>query len=287
MKKNQTLVIAAVCGFVLTLAAGAVAQSIQPGVVTVVRIVGEARYSLGDGNWHPLVAGKMLAAGAVIQTGHDATVDIVLGKKIPMYELGLKRPYALPGEVSLAVDEKVRGYVSYRPLAQQNAVRMTGDTVLAIDKLNVSDTGVDTVGDTELDLRQGGIYCSVKKLSGASQYIIKIPNGIAGVRGTLFYIDATGRCIVYRNSAVLSITGPDGKPITVVVGEGNQFDPENPGNGQSGPLPPGLGGDLDRIFAALRTIYFPVYGEINFTRDWTQLNISPTQGHQGGYWLGF
>jgi hypothetical protein len=173
---------------------------------------------------------------------------------------------------------------------------MTGDTVLAIDKLTVNDTGVDTVNDTELDLRQGGIYCSVKKFSGASQYLIKIPNGIAGVRGTLFYIDATGRCIVYKNSVVLSITGPDGNPITVVVGEGNQFDPGNLENGQPGPLPlgvsplplgvsplpPGLGGELDRIFDALRTIYFPDYGNINFTFDWTQNPISPTQGHQGG-----
>jgi hypothetical protein len=82
MKHIQTLVFAAIWGFVLTLAAGACAQSIHPGVATVVRIVGEARYSLGDGVWHPLVAGKILAAGAVIQTGHDATVDIILGKKI-------------------------------------------------------------------------------------------------------------------------------------------------------------------------------------------------------------
>ena len=49
MKHVQTLVFAAICGFVLTLAAGAAAQSIKPGVVTVVRIVGEGRYSLGDG----------------------------------------------------------------------------------------------------------------------------------------------------------------------------------------------------------------------------------------------
>ena len=77
MKHVQTLVFAAICGFVLMLVAGATAQSIQPGVVTVVRIVGEGRYSLGDGVWHPLVAGKILAAGAVIQTGHDATVDII------------------------------------------------------------------------------------------------------------------------------------------------------------------------------------------------------------------
>jgi hypothetical protein len=295
----QTLAFAAICGFVLTLAAGAVAQSsIQPGVVTAVRIVGEARYSLGDGKWHPLVAGKILVAGAVIQTGHDATVDVILGKRTPtMLELGKRKYNALPSRVSLAADANVRGYVSYRPLAEQNAIRMTGDTVLAIDKLNVSDTGVDTVGDTELDLRQGGIYCSVKKLSGASQYLIKIPNGIAGVRGTLFYIDATGRCIVYRNSAVLSITGPDGKPITVVVGEGNQFDPGNLGNGQPGPLSPGvsplppgvsplptgLGAELDRVFDALRTMYFPDYGEIqeiNFPFDTTQSHISPTQGHQ-------
>ena len=289
MKHIQTLVFTAICGFVLTLAAGAVAQSsIQPGVVTAVRIVGGASYSLGDGKWHPLVVGKILTAGSIIQTGPDATVDIILGKKILMPQAILRpQDNPLPDRISLAADAKVRGYVSYRPAAEQNAVRMTGDTVLAIDKLTVNDTGVDTVNDTELDLRQGGIYCSVKKFSGASQYLIKIPNGIAGVRGTLFYINANGRIIVYKNSVVLSITGPDGNPITVVVDAGNQFDPGNLGNGQSGtlplgvsPLPPGLGGDLDRIFAALRTIYFPVYGEINFTRDWTQLNISPTQGSQ-------
>jgi hypothetical protein len=294
MKHIQTFVSVAICGFVLTLTGVARAQSTQPGMATVVRITGEARYSLGDGVWHPLVAGKVLAAGAVIQTGHDATVDIVLGKKILMPQAS-----PLPDRVSLAADEGVRGYVSYKPSAEQNSVRMTGDTVLAIDKLTVSDTGVDTVSDTELDLHQGGIYCSVKKLSGASQYLIKIPNGIAGVRGTLFYIDVTGKCSVIpkndnshgnQSSVVLSIIGPDGKPITVVVGEGNQFDPNNLGNGQPGPLPPGvsplppgLRAELGTIFAALRTLY---YGEVNFTYDRTESHISPTTGnpHQGGWW---
>jgi hypothetical protein len=271
MKHVQTLVFAAICGFVLTLVAGATAQSIQPGAVTVVRIVGDARYSLGDGKWHPLVAGKILAAGAVIQTGDDATVDIILGKKILMPQAD-----PLPDRVSLAADSDVRGFVSYRPSAEQNAVRMTGDTVLAIDKLTVSDTGVDTVSDTELDLRQGGIYCSVKKLSGASQYLIKIPNGIAGVRGTLFYISATGECSVLKNSVVLSIIGGDGKPATVVVGEGTRF---NPQTGQTSPLPPGMIIELDRIVTALRTLY---WGDVNFTFDWTQCHISPTQGHRGG-----
>jgi len=280
MKYIQTFVSAAICGFILTLAGAACAQSTHPGVATVVRIVGEAKYSLGDGVWHPLVVGKMLMAGAVIQTGHDATVDIILGKKILMPQAD-----TLPDRITLAEDADVRGYISYKPTAEQNAVRLTGDTVLAIGKLTVSDTGVDTVSDTELDLRQGGIYNSVKKLSGASQYLIKIPNGIAGVRGTLFYIDAAGRCIVYKNSVVLSLIGPDGKPVTVVVGEGYQFDPNNSGNGQPGPLssgitpfPPGLSGQLEQIFAALCTLY---YGEVNFTLDRTQCRISPTSGHNG------
>jgi hypothetical protein len=278
MKQVQTLVFAAIFGVVLMLAAGVPAQSIQPGVVTVVRIVGEAKYSLGDGVWHPLVAGKILAAGAVIQTGHDATVDIVLGKKILMPQAD-----PLPDRISLAVDSDVRGFVSYKPSAEQNAVRMTGDTMLAIDKLTVSDTGVDTVSDTELDLRQGRIYCSVKKLSGASQYLIKIPNGIAGVRGTLFVIDANGYVGVLKNSVVLSLIGPDGKPITVVVGEGSQFDPQN---GLITPLPADLSAELDQIITALRTLY---WGAVNFTFDRTQCHISPTQGnprggHHGGWW---
>ena len=271
MKHVQTLIFTSLMGFVLTLAAGAGAQSIHPGVVTVVRIVGEARYSLGDGVWHPLVAGKFLAAGAVIQTGHEATVDIILGKKIPMPEAD-----PLPDRISMAADSDVRGLVSYKPSAEQNVVRLTSDTVLAVDKLTVSDTGVDTVSDTELDLRQGRIYCSVKKLSGASQYLIKIPNGIAGVRGTLFVIDANGYVGALKNSVVLSIIGADGKPITVVVGEGTRFDPQT---GQISPLPVNLNSDLDQIITALRTLY---WGDVNFTFDRTQCRISPTNGHHGG-----
>jgi len=278
MKHVQALVLAAIGVCVLLLAAGATAQTIKPGVATVVRIVGEARYSLGDGVWHPLVAGKILAAGSVIQAGHEATVDIILGKKILM-----PQAEPLPDRISLAVDSDVRGFVSYKPQVEQNAVRLTSDTVLAIDKLTVSDTGVDTVSDTELDLRQGAIYCSVKKLSGASQYLIKIPNGIAGVRGTFFYIDSTGRCAViprrdeppgYKSSVVISLIPADGRPpVTIVVGEGYEF---NPQTSESSPLPPGKSTEEDQIITALRTLY---WGDVDFTFDRTQCHISPTQGH--------
>ena len=88
-----------------------------------------------------------------------------------------------PDRIAPAADAPVRGMVTYTPAAEQNAIRMTSGTTLKIDKLTISDTGVDTVSDTELDLQKGRIFANVKKLSPASQYLIKIPTGIAGVRG--------------------------------------------------------------------------------------------------------
>jgi len=78
---------------------------------------------------------------------------------------------------------------------------------------------------------------------------------------------------VLKNSVVLSIIGSDGKPTTVVVGEGTRF---NPQTGQISPLLPDMINELDQIITALRTLY---WGEVNFTFDRTLCHISPTQGY--------
>ena len=80
-----------------------------------------------------------------------------------------------PDTIAFAPDPNVRGLVSYKPMVEQNVIRMWGNTVLAIDKLTQFDTGVQTVSDTELDLRAGRIFFNVKKISATSQFIIKIP----------------------------------------------------------------------------------------------------------------
>ena len=257
----------ALCGTMLVLAVAVSAQSFKPGVATVVRIQGEARFTLGDGNWHPLVVGKELSAGTVIETRHGATVDIVLGKTVEMPQAG---PW--PDRIGPAPDANVRGLIDYKPAVEQNMVRLTGDTMLAIDKLTVSETGVDAVSDTELDLWQGRIFCSVKKLSAASQYLVKIPNGIAGVRGTLFEIDASGWCGVLKNSVLLAITGPHDVVTTHLVGEGTQFNPET---GEISPLPPDLLDVLHEIATALDTAYVQI---VSFEYDQTFTFISPTTG---------
>jgi hypothetical protein len=83
---------------------------------------------------------------------------------------------------------------------------MAGDTVLAIDKLNISDTGAGTVSDTELDLRSGKVFGNVKKLSAMSTYEIKTPTGVAGIRGTSFSLGGDGSVIVFSGSVVVSYT---------------------------------------------------------------------------------
>ena len=83
----------------------------QAGFATIVRVQGEARYMvLGDTNWYPLLAGKILGVGTIIQTSHDGIVDMALGKAI---EFPQAEP--VPDRIAFAPDAKVRGMVSFRP----------------------------------------------------------------------------------------------------------------------------------------------------------------------------
>lgn len=265
MKFAHAFLCAALCGFIFSFHSNAGAQGTKAGYVTVVRIQGEARYSKGDNNWHPLTVGETLQAGCILQTAADSSVDLVLGDRIPHHI------DPTPNVVGPAADPDVRGMTSYKAVAQQNVIKMQPNTVLAVDKLTIANTGVDAVSDTELDLRQGTIFGNVKKLSASSQYLVKIPNGIAGVRGTTFIISANGDITVVQGSMVLSTVGPNG-PVTVVLGPGDQYDPAT---GQTTHLTP------QQFAAAMRNaikVITVVEGIISFADDRTTIYISPTHG---------
>lgn len=224
MKFVQTLVSAVVCGFVLMLATAAHAESTSnQGYATVVRLVGEARYSAGDNVWHPLTVGQSLGAGDVIQTAANSKVDLVLGDKIAAH---INRTTPAPPQMGGFGLPPALTTIAHAA-AEQNVIRMQADTVLAVDKLLISNTGVDAVSDTELDLRQGTIFGNVKKLSAASQYLIKTPNGVAGVRGTTFIIGANGGVTVVVGSLVLSHVNGSGQVITAVLNAGDTFNPQS------------------------------------------------------------
>lgn len=270
MKQLQALFTMAVAGTLLAIGSSATADTVKPCLVTVVRIQGQARYSLGDNNWHPLVVGKILRSGAIIQSAVDSSVDIVLSAE----PVGMPQAATVPTTMILAPDSKVRGFASYEPAVQQNVIRMWGNTVLAVDKLTQFDTGVQTVSDTELDLRTGRIFFNVKKMSATSQFIIKIPNGVAGIRGSSGYIDANGETAMGDGSAVVSVIN-NGKPLTEVVKAGFMFDPVG---GNVTPLPQAILNSFSATVKALSTSYQSPGGQITPGQDTTQSYCSSTTG---------
>lgn len=271
MRRIQLL---AVCGLTLAWALGARAMNdVRPAAVTVVNISGQARYSVDGHTWHPLVVGKILREGAVVETAGDSSCDLVLsGTPVPFAENNSSPISA--SSLAIAPDPQVRGYVAARPMAQQNVIRMAPDTMLAIDKLTVVDTGADTVSDTELDLRAGKIFTSVKKMSASSQYIIKLPNGVAGIRGSEGSISSDGSAEWLHGEIVISFLGSNGQPHVVVVHGGFEYDPQT---GEILHLPRKAIDDLEQFGAYATTLYAQVYP---LARDLTLVFISPTQGAQ-------
>src|SRR5450756_2635400 len=274
--KNFKIVLAAIVGIAIAgIATTASAQNTKQGYATAVRIEGNVTYSLGQGQpEYPLVAGKFLPPGAIIFTKDNGVADLVLGKTVDLPQAKWS-----PDRISEAPDSAVRGYVTYKPTAAQNAVRLTPNSTLAIDKLTIVDTGSDAVSDTELDLQKGKIFASVRKLSGASQYIVKIPNGVAGVRGTMFSISVDGAVACFESTGggvILALTLPNGTSQTFVIGPGFLMDPAT---GQPANITPQLQQILHEVFNALRTTYFNQ--EVDFDEDHTEHHISPTSGHHG------
>ena len=270
MKNLRNILATALFATVVSIGTVAYAQEGQSGFATVVRVQGLASYSLGDGNWHPLIAGKSLTAGATIRTGDSGVVDVVLGKQVDFPQSA-----KVPDRISYAADAPVRGLIASKPSEVQNVVRLTPGTVLTIDKLTTVDTGADTVSDTELNLQQGKIFASVKKLNATSQYLVKIPNGIAGVRGTEFSVSADGATAVFESAnggLVLSLT-INGVTTTYVVQAGQMLEPAS---GGTAPISSGLESILSNVFSSLKTTYNVV---VNFDYNNNNLYISSLTGH--------
>jgi hypothetical protein len=251
------------CGIALAMVSTLAAQTVQ-GHATVVRINGSARYNQG-GSWTPLKVGDVLRAGTVVQTGVDrgSYVDLVL------VDMGSPAPVAFSTELAGASAEK-RDLMSYQPRAEQNVVRLNENTALGIDRLTSQNTGTDLVTETQLDLKQGRITGNVKKLSPASKYEIKLPNGVAGIRGTVYDITAEGVVRVASGSMIIAYVGPNGEVITQIVNANQQFD------ARTGQLVPLSAGNIQWINTTLGQMI--VRGPLQtttFITDQTIFRVSP------------
>lgn len=245
------------------------AQTTSDGIAKVVKIAGNARYFLpGDSTPHDLKNGMILKQGTTIQTasGENNYVDIVLNDSAAVAppEAG---PSNLPSDIS-----------HYQPKAEQDGVRVFPNSVLLIDKLTTTTTGADMVTDTELDLKAGSILGTVKKLSPTSKYEVKIPNGVAGIRGTVYFISANGVITVLSGRVVVAYVGPAGDVITQIVNAGEQFDTNT---GLITPISAGFLRPL--IIAALDFRVFVNKPVTVIVPDHRIYYVSPTRGNgQGG-----
>jgi hypothetical protein len=137
----------------------------------------------------------------------------------------------------------------------QDVVRILEDSVLSFDRLTAVDTGANRVTETELDLRTGAIFGAVKKQAAASRFEVKIPNGVAGVRGT--YIGANTKTSTFAcigGSIVVGYTKSDGTSGAQPVGSGYQF---NTLTGEMSPIAPGPMRQFDQILDNLSSVTVP------------------------------
>jgi len=263
----------ALTGVAFAVVASAVAQQMSQSTAKVVRIKGSARYADASNVWQPLKVGDVLKAGCIIQTAADSRVDLVLGDKDATaneVKWGQTTSYMGAGGGAGGGDSAEKD-----PHSKRDFVRLSENSVLAIDKLLIADTGTDKIREVQLDLRAGRAFGMVKKLNGASKYEVKIPNAVAGIRGTIYTISANGTLDVLVGSVVVAYKDASGSITTQVVKGGERFDAST---GQVSPIP-----DYDQkeMVKTARTELGPNVPPTTFVYDNTTYWVSPTAGFNG------
>ncbi len=258
------------CGIALAMVTALSAQT-KDEVAKVVRVSGSARCTTGGGVWQPLHVGDLVKPGTVIQTDtqEGSYVDLVIGS-------GAGPVGAAPVPLAVAAAPSKGGLVRYQPAKQQNALRVFENTVLGFDKLTATDTGADTVTETQLDLKAGHILGNVSKLNAASRYEIKLPNGVAGIRGTVFHIWADGRLTVSSGAVVYSFVDAQNNVQTRDVMGGQQY---NPRADQVVPAEPGAVRSIDSVARAIAvSTLLPSPVVLDYTVYYVSPQVSPTEG---------
>jgi hypothetical protein len=262
--KNLTSPLIA-CALAFAMVSTVGAQTAIEGAAKVVRIKGPARYTTGNNVWQPLKVGAVLKPGTIVQTSNerDSFVDLVLGEG--------NAPLPSPASRTLSIPNSMSSSLAYQPSADQNVVRVWENTALGIDKLISMQTGAELVSDTQLDLKAGHITGSVKKMAATSKYEIKLPNGVAGIRGTIYDLTADGVVRVVIGSVVIAWVDPKtGNVVTQVVMGGQQYDART---AQISPLPPGEVQSIEKMMPGMRVA--PGGTEVLYVPDKTVQGVSP------------
>ena len=146
----------------------------QPGKIMVTSVKGTASATPAGGSPAPIKAKDIFGPGTTFKTDKASFVDLSFGK------LG--------------------------------TMRLEESGTLSVDKFTLTETGADTVADVQLNLPEGTIVGNVNKLSAASKYEIKVPRGVAGIRGTSLLASAAAYFVLLDGALVYVDVPPGGNP---------------------------------------------------------------------------
>jgi hypothetical protein len=146
------------------------------GKAVVRAVKGTAAFSSDGSIFQPLKTGAVLPSGSTVKTAPASTVDLFLGNSA-------------------------------------GVVRVAENSTLALDKLAITDTGADTVVDVQMNLPEGTMFFNVNKLSAASKYEIKVPNGVAGIRGTRGRANSNSYIVLLDGTLIFVHVPPGGQPV--------------------------------------------------------------------------
>src|SRR5258707_9793755 len=165
---------------------------IQSGQVLIQAVKGGATYSTG-GSWMPLKENMTVGRGTVLKTDADSTIDLILQHS-------------------------------------GTALRLTPNSKLSFDKLNKEAAGEEVITETSLNLVEGSIVGSQRKLASPSTFTINVPGGVATIKGTEYLVRADDAVTVVSGSVSVNYNLPhNGGSVRVIVPAGYSF---NPATGQ-------------------------------------------------------
>jgi hypothetical protein len=112
----------------------------------VTKVTGTASYQVPGQPSTPISEGTTIPEGAVVTTGAGSSIDAFLGRNT-------------------------------------GVIHLTQNSVLRIEKLQSTDTGRDSVTETQLQLQEGQLYGQVNKQTAASTYVVTLPDGSVEASG--------------------------------------------------------------------------------------------------------
>jgi hypothetical protein len=174
---------------VALIALAAVAQAaVEKGTAKAVAVRGSVEISTDGASWAPLKKGEKLREGAVVRTSSASAADFDLGRN-------------------------------------GSLLRIMPNSTVALTALTYESTSIETIVNTQIDVRSGRVIGNVHKLSATSKYEVTTPKIVAAIRGTRYDISAEGRVVVAEGSVVVVAYGDNGATVTRVVSAAEVFNP--------------------------------------------------------------